>query len=244
MAEKEMMEEMDVLTCDHISFGYENQIAVDQVSFSLKQGDFLCIVGKNGSGKSTLLKGILGFLKPIHGVMNFSEEAKEHGVGYLPQQTAVQKNFPATVMEVVLSGCLKERGHKPFYSKKEKQKAIYNLKRIGMASKRRMCYCDLSGGQQQRVLIARALCATKDILMLDEPTTGLDPKATMELYRILEYLNKEEQVTILMVSHDVQNLISYATHILHMNQTMKFFGTIEQYKKSEVGKEFIGGGQV
>ena len=225
MAEKERMEEMDVLTCDHISFGYENQIAVDQVSFSLKQGDFLCIVGKNGSG-------------------NFSEEAKEHGVGYLPQQTAVQKNFPATVMEVVLSGCLKERGHKPFYSKKEKQKAIYNLKRIGMASKRRMCYCDLSGGQQQRVLIARALCATKDILMLDEPTTGLDPKATMELYRILEYLNKEEQVTILMVSHDVQNLISYATHILHMNQTMKFFGTIEQYKKSEVGKEFIGGGQV
>ena len=184
---------------------------------------------------------MLGFLKPIGGQVSFAKKVREEGIGYLPQQTAAQKNFPATVMEVVLSGCLKERGHRPFYSKKEKEKAIYNLERIGMATRKNRCYCDLSGGQQQRVLIARALCATKDILLLDEPTTGLDPKATKELYRILEYLNKEEHVTILMVSHDVQNMISYATHILHMNRQMKFFGTVEEYKESSVGKEFLGG---
>ncbi len=232
---------MNIVTFKNVSFGYENHTAVDRVSFSLNQGDFLCIVGKNGSGKSTLLKGLLGFLKPIGGQVNFAKKVREEGIGYLPQQTAAQKNFPATVMEVVLSGCLKERGHRPFYSKKEKEKAIYNLERIGMATRKNRCYCDLSGGQQQRVLIARALCATKDILLLDEPTTGLDPKATKELYRILEYLNKEEHVTILMVSHDVQNMISYATHILHMNRQMKFFGTVEEYKESSVGKEFLGG---
>ncbi len=232
---------MNIVTFKNVSFGYENHTAVDRVSFSLNQGDFLCIVGKNGSGKSTLLKGLLGFLKPIGGQVSFAKKVREEGIGYLPQQTAAQKNFPATVMEVVLSGCLKERGHRPFYSKKEKEKAIYNLERIGMATRKNRCYCDLSGGQQQRVLIARALCATKDILLLDEPTTGLDPKATKELYRILEYLNKEEHVTILMVSHDVQNMISYATHILHMNRQMKFFGTVEEYKESSVGKEFLGG---
>ncbi len=232
---------MNIVTFKNVSFGYENHTAVDRVSFSLNQGDFLCIVGKNGSGKSTLLKGLLGFLKPIGGQVSFAKKVREEGIGYLPQQTAAQKNFPATVMEVVLSGCLKERGHRPFYSKKEKEKAIYNLERIGMATRKNRCYCDLSGGQQQRVLIARALCATKDILLLDEPTTGLDPKATKELYRIFEYLNKEEHVTILMVSHDVQNMISYATHILHMNRQMKFFGTVEEYKESSVGKEFLGG---
>ena len=232
---------MNIITCQNASFGYENHTAVDRVSFSLKQGDFLCIVGKNGSGKSTLLKGLFGFLKPIGGTVTFSKKAREEGIGYLPQQTAAQKNFPATVMEVVLSGCLKERGYRPFYSRKEKEKAIANLERIGMGARKNRCYCDLSGGQQQRVLIARALCATKDILLLDEPTTGLDPKATMELYRILQYLNQEENVTILMVSHDVQNIISYATHILHMNKQMKFFGTVEEYEASPIGKEFLGG---
>ncbi|MGN0397028.1 MAG: metal ABC transporter ATP-binding protein [Candidatus Fimimorpha sp.] len=232
---------MDIIRCNDVSFGYENHTAVDRVSFLLKQGDFLCIVGKNGSGKSTLLKGILGFLKPMGGELEFSKEVKEHGIGYLPQQTAAQKNFPATVMEVVLSGCLKQRGYRPFYSKKEKEIALYNLERIGMVSRKNRCYCDLSGGQQQRVLIARALCATKDILLLDEPTTGLDPKATMELYHVLEHLNKEEHVTIIMVSHDVQNSISHATHILHMRRQMKFFGTVQEYKQSEIGKEFLGG---
>ena len=148
---------MNIVTFKNVSFGYENHTAVDRVSFSLNQGDFLCIVGKNGSGKSTLLKGLLGFLKPIGGQVSFAKKVREEGIGYLPQQTAAQKNFPATVMEVVLSGCLKERGHRPFYSKKEKEKAIYNLERIGMATRKNRCYCDLSGGQQQRVPLQSSL---------------------------------------------------------------------------------------
>lgn len=233
---------MNVITCKQLSLGYENQPVIKNINFSLKTGDFLCVVGENGSGKSTLIKGLLGFLKPLGGEIMLSDDVREKGIGYLPQQTAAQKNFPATVMEVVLSGCLKERGWRPFYSQKEKQKAIYHLGRLKMDSLKNNCYCDLSGGQQQRVLIARALCATNDLLLLDEPATGLDPSATAELYEILQYLNIEENVTIIMVSHDIHNAIRYASHILQIEEEVKFFGPAADYQSSEAKRELTGGG--
>ena len=166
-----------LLKCEHADFGYENQDAVVDANLEVKTGDYICIVGENGSGKSTLMKGILGLLKPTSGKITVSDELKKAGIGYLPQQTAAQKDFPATVREVVLSGCLGKRGNRPFYSKKERELADYNMHRLGITDLRKQCYRELSGGQQQRTLIARALCATDKLLVLDEPITGLDPSA-------------------------------------------------------------------
>ena len=182
-----------LLKCEHADFGYENQDAVVDANLEVKTGDYICIVGENGSGKSTLMKGILGLLKPTSGKITVSDELKKAGIGYLPQQTAAQKDFPATVREVVLSGCLGKRGNRPFYSKKERELADYNMHRLGITDLRKQCYRELSGGQQQRTLIARALCATDKLLVLDEPITGLDPSAIQDFYHMIKKLNREEQ---------------------------------------------------
>lgn len=230
-----------LLKCEHVDFGYENQDAVIDVSLEVNTGDYTCIVGENGSGKSTLMKGILGLLKPTEGKIEISEELKKAGIGYLPQQTAAQKDFPATVFEVVISGCLGKRGNRPFYSPKEKQTALSNLERLGIADLKKSCFRDLSGGQKQRALIARALCATDKLLILDEPITGLDPSAIQDFYNIIRKLNREEQVAILMVSHDMANIVRQAGKILHLQQKALFWGTVQDYLKSGIGNQFLGG---
>lgn len=228
-----------LIKCEHVDFGYENCDAVIDVTMEVNPGDYLCIVGENGSGKSTLMKGILGLLKPTAGVLAIDEELKSTGIGYLPQQTAAQRDFPATVYEVVRSGCLSRMGKRPFYTRKEKLLALENMERLGIMPFKNHCYRELSGGQQQRVLIARALCATKRLLILDEPITGLDPSAIQEFYRILQKLNREEQVAVLMVSHDIQNAVGQAKKVLHLGQRVLFYGTVEEYQESEAGKRFL-----
>lgn len=230
-----------LLKCEHVDFGYENQDAVIDVNIEVNTGDYICIVGENGSGKSTLMKGILGLLKPTAGKILITDELKKAGIGYLPQQTAAQKDFPATVYEVVLSGCLGKRGNRPFYSKKEKDAAEVNMERLGIMDLKKHCYRDLSGGQQQRTLIARALCATDKLLILDEPITGLDPSAAQDFYHIVKNLNQKGQVAILMVSHDIANIVHQADKILHMQQKALFYGTTAEYEKSRLGRQFLGG---
>ena len=229
-----------LIVCRDVDFGYENYDVVVGVSMTVEEGDYLCIVGENGSGKSTLMKGLLGLLKPTGGSLTVDEELIKTGIGYLPQQTAAQRDFPATVQEVVLSGCLSRRGALPFYSRKEKTIARENMEKTGIYQMKDHCYRELSGGQQQRVLIARALCATSRLLILDEPITGLDPSAIQDLYTMLKQLNREG-VAILMVSHDIRNVVSEAGKILHLKREVLFYGSVEEYKKSAVGKEFLGG---
>lgn len=228
-----------LLKCEHVDFGYENQDAVVDASLEVFSGDYICIVGENGSGKSTLMKGILGLLKPTSGHIEISEELKKAGIGYLPQQTAAQKDFPATVFEVVLSGCLGKRGNRPFYSQKEKAMAQANLEKLGIADLKKSCFRDLSGGQKQRALIARALCATDKLLILDEPITGLDPSAIQEFYQLIKKLNREEKVAILMVSHDMANVVHQAEKILHLQQKTIFWGSVKEYVKSGAARTFL-----
>lgn len=230
-----------LITCSHVDFGYENQDAVTDLTMEVNEEDYLCIVGENGSGKSTLIKGLLGLLKPTGGTLTVGEELKKTGIGYLPQQTAAQRDFPATVDEVVISGCLSRRGNRPFYSRTEKKLAEANMERLGIADLRRRCYRELSGGQQQRVLIARALCATNRLLILDEPITGLDPWAIQDFYHLIRDLNRKEHVAILMVTHDMANVVGQANKILHLKQRVLFYGTTEEYKKSQAGQMFLGG---
>lgn len=230
---------MSFITCENVSFSYENTSVIKNLNFSVNQGDYLCIVGENGSGKSTLIKGILGLKSPADGKITRGDGLKPNETGYLPQQTPAQKDFPASVYEVVLSGRLNSRGLKPFYSKKDKQIAIDNIKRLKIEHLLKRSYRDLSGGQQQRVLLARALCASKKILLLDEPVTGLDPIVTEDMYKLIEELNKNEHITVIMVSHDIKSSVRYATHILHLDGDRTFFGTTDEYIKSPTGKYFF-----
>lgn len=228
-----------LIRCEHMDLGYENQDAVVDVNMEVCPGDYLCIVGENGSGKSTLMKGLLGLLKPSAGVLTVSEELKTTGIGYLPQQTAAQKDFPASVREVVLSGCLSRRGRRPFYSRTEKRIAAENMERLGITPLAKHCYRELSGGQQQRVLIARALCATTKLLLLDEPITGLDPMAIQDFYAMLRKLNREDGVAILMVSHDLRNAVEEANKILHLQKHVLFYGPAHDYMNSRAAGHFF-----
>ena len=209
------------------------------MNFSVNAGDYLCIVGENGSGKSTLMRTLLGLQKPLGGTIVLGNDMKPNEIGYLPQQTAIQKDFPATVWEIVLSGCQAHAGRRAFYNRSEKALAEENISHMGMTDYRRRCYRELSGGQQQRVLLARALCATKKLLLLDEPVAGLDPKVTADMYALIERLNREG-VTIIMISHNIVAAIRYATHILHVGGGQTFFGKVEEYRTSAMGSRFIG----
>ena len=231
-----------IFECKDVTLGYENKVVAKNLNFKIDQGDYLCVVGENGTGKSTLIKTLLGLIKPLNGEVIANVQGKNHkGVGYLPQQTQAQKDFPASVWEVVLSGVLNNDHRCPFYNKKDKAEAEKNMEKLNILYLKKRCYRELSGGQQQRVLLARALCATDSVLILDEPVTGLDPAASMELYETIKDLNKKENVTIIMVSHDIKNALNYATHILHLEQENDFFGTVEEYKKSNVSNMFLGG---
>ena len=230
---------MAQLRCENISVGYEDGIVV---SDELNRGDYVCIVGENGAGKSSLLKGILGLAKIQGGKLEYGDGMSRADVGYLPQQKDYQKNFPATVKEVVMSGFLNKMGLRPYYNRAEKAKAMEILSDFGMADYVRASFGSLSGGQKQRVLLARAMCATDKLLLLDEPTTGLDPVATEELYELLKRLNREKKTTILMVSHDLNKAVSDAGLILHVNKRSGcgYFGPADKYLDSEAARHFLG----
>lgn len=231
---------MAQLTCQNLTVGYDGRTVLQGLNFEVNPGDYLCIVGENGSGKSTLMKTILGLQAPISGRILTGDGLRKNEIGYLPQQTQVQKDFPASVREIVLSGCQGRCGSRPFYSKEEKRLAEENIGKMGIGSLTKRCYRELSGGQQQRVLLARALCATRKMLLLDEPVSGLDPKVMAEMYERIEKLNREEGITVIMISHDISAALRYASHILHIGSAL-FFGTKADYLQSPQGKVFDSG---
>ena len=228
---------MAQLTCNNLTLGYDGKVVRENVTFSVNEGDYLCIIGENGSGKSTLMKTILGLKSPMSGSIVYGDGLKEKEIGYLPQQTAIQKDFPASVYEIVLSGRLSKLGTKPFYTKEDQKEADYQISRLGLQSLKKRCYRELSGGQQQRVLLARALCATKKMILLDEPVSGLDPKVADDMYSLVEDLNKNSGITVIMISHDIKSTLKYATHILHIGNDI-FFGTKEEYLNSSFASVF------
>ena len=233
---------MALLTCRELSLGYDGREVVRGLNFEVCAGEYLCIVGENGSGKSTLMKALLGLQTPMGGKILIGDGLRQSEIGYLPQQTVVQRDFPASVWEIVLSGCGNRLGLRPFYGKAEKQLALENIKRMGLLTLQNRSYRELSGGQQQRVLLARALCATQKLLLLDEPVSGLDPKVTAEMYALIEKLNKEERITVIMISHDISAALRYADHILHISEDI-FFGTKEEYLRSDLARGFLKGGE-
>ncbi len=224
---------MPQIVCENLSLGYEGRAIIENLNFSVSAGMYLCIVGENGAGKTTLMKTLLGLREPISGRITFGDGLRQREIGYLSQQTDVQRDFPASVREIVLSGCQGRMGLRPFYRRKEKALAAENMKRMGLTELADRCYRDLSGGQQQRVLLARALCATQKLLLLDEPVSGLDPAVTADMYRVIAQLH-QSGVTILMITHDVAEALPYATHILHLGHYI-FFGTREDYLRSARG---------
>lgn len=228
---------MALITIKHLSLGYEGKEIVTDLSFQIETGSYLCIVGENGTGKSTLMKTLLKLIPKLSGEIVLENGLKRNEVGYLPQQTMVQRDFPASVKEIVLSGCQAKMGMLPFYGKLQREKAENSMKEMGILKLKDKCFRDLSGGQQQRVLLARALCATSKILFLDEPVTGLDPKASEEMYDLIRMLNKKG-ITIVMISHDVDVALEDASHVLHIG-TECFYGTKEEYLKSAYGKEYL-----
>ena len=228
---------MAELVCDRLTLGYEGEALVKDLSFAVEKGNYLCIVGENGTGKSTLMRTLLHLQQPMAGTVTFGDGMKENEVGYLPQQTQVQRDFPASVREIVLSGCQARLGKRFFYNAEERKLAAENMERLGISSLAERCYRELSGGQQLRVLLARALCATRRLLLLDEPVAGLDPKAALEMYQLIAELN-HEGITVIMVSHDVGATIRYASHILHIGDKV-FFGTKEDYLKTPSGMQFL-----
>lgn len=221
---------MAYITCKNLTLGYDGDVIISDLNFKVNAGDYLCIVGENGTGKSTLIKTLLHLQPAVSGQIAAGDGLKAREIGYLPQQTVVQRGFPATVGEIVLSGTLSRCGRRPFYRKAEKELAESKMKKLGIWELRTKCYRKLSGGQQQRALLARALCAACKVILLDEPVTGLDPKAANEFYQITKELTAEG-IAVIMVSHDIQ-AISYATKILHMDRRDIFFGAKEQYLQS------------
>ena len=228
----------ELLSCRDVSLGYEGQPILEHLSLTVEAGDYLCVVGDNGSGKSTLIKGLLGLLPPLSGEIVRAPELRRGAVGYLPQQTRAQKDFPATVFEVVLSGCLNSGGLHFFYTAAQKSAVLMNLGKLGILELKDQCYRDLSGGQQQRVLLARALCAASQLLILDEPITGLDPAAAQDLYKTLAYLNGKEGMAILMVTHDLKSALHSARTVLYVGHDNWFHGTVEDFLASPLGRRF------
>ena len=226
---------MAQLTCERLWLGYEGKPVIEDLSFSVEPGEYLCVIGENGSGKTTLMRTILGLQKPLRGSVRFGDGLRKSGIGYLPQRTDVQKDFPAAVREVVLSGCQARLGRRPFYSRADKKRAEENMEKMGISAFAKRCFRELSGGQQQRVLLARALCATEKLLFLDEPVSGLDPHVTAEMYALIRSLNRDG-ITVIMITHDVETALRDATHILSVGHEI-FHGTKEEWLAREKGGE-------
>lgn len=224
-----------LMTCEDLNLGYEGRSVLTGVNAQVHAGDYLCIVGENGSGKTTLMKAILGLIAPLSGKITIRGGLRREEIGYMPQQTPVQRDFPASVREVVLSGCLGRLGRRPFYTRQQKNQAQEALKRLSIQDLARASYRTLSGGQQQRVLLARALCAARTMLLLDEPAAGLDPHITEELYKLIHSLNRDG-MTIVMISHDLQSATRFASHILHLGGKPLFFGATGDYLRTDLGR--------
>ena len=221
---------MAQIICRNLVIGYDGKAIVQNMNFSVNTGEYLCVIGENGAGKSTFMKTLLGLQPPIQGEILFGDNLKQNEIGYLPQQTEVQKDFPASVREIVLSGCQNQLGLRPFYNRKEKSYAEAILNKLQITDLAEQCYRELSGGQKQRVLLARALCATKKMLLLDEPVAGLDPKAAKEMYYLIQKINREENITVIMISHDIQIAVNYASHVMKIGPNI-FYGTSEEYRR-------------
>lgn len=232
---------MALISCEDLSLAYDRGVVCQHLNFSVCQGDCLCILGENGAGKSTLVKGLLGLKAPASGKITLGDGLRQTEIGYLPQQTPAQRDFPASVFEVALSGRLSRRGLRPFYSKEDKQVTLRHLEQLGILPLGDRCYRELSGGQQQRVLLARALGAAQKLLLLDEPAAGLDPVAVRELYQLIAAIHKEQGLGVIMVSHDVSSAVELATHILHLGGRQLFFGPVEEYVNTPLGQRFLQG---
>ena len=232
---------MSLITCENVSLAYGKQAVLSDLSFTVERGDYLCVVGENGSGKSTLVKTLLGLLSPVSGTISFGTGFTRTSIGYLPQQNAAQKDFPASVMEVVLSGRLSSKKLISFYNAHDREVAKGVMERLAITELASRSFRELSGGQQQRVLLARALSSESELLLVDEPTTGLDPLVTADLYHLIEEVSASGK-TVIMVTHDIASAVKYASHILHLHHKPLFFGTKEDYVNSEVGRGYIGNG--
>lgn len=230
----------NIVEVKNLSMSYDRVEVLREVSFSVAQGEWLSIVGENGSGKTTLLKGIAGLLPLKGGSVTFGGGVSRKTIGYLPQQTAVQRDFPACVHEVVLSGCTSGNHLFGFHTRADKKRAHEAIHELGIEAIHHRPYCDLSGGQQQRVLLARALCATQKLLLLDEPVTGLDPLVSAEMYNSIRTLNEKREVAVIMVSHDIAGAVRYSKKILHIGSSVEFFGTTEEYLACDLGRRFAG----
>lgn len=228
---------MALITSENLTLAYDSGVVASGVTFTVEAGNYLCIVGENGSGKSTLVKTILGLHPVFGGTLTVSPETRKSGIGYLPQHTPAQRDFPASVREIVRSGCLRRAGMSPIWRASDRKLADEAMVRMGIDHLAGKCYRELSGGQQQRVLLARAYCATGQLIVLDEPIAGLDPLAMTEMYNMIADMNREG-VAVVMVSHDVAAAVNYASHILHMSKTTTFFGTAEAYLTTPVGQQF------
>ena len=228
---------MSYISAKDLSIGYDGKPVLGEIHFQVEKGNYLCVVGENGSGKTTLMKTILGLIPPINGRILYGDGLKKNQIGYLPQQTELQKDFPASGEEVVLSGFQGKMGMRPFYKKEEKKQADLNMERVHIGGLKHKSYRELSGGQKQRVLLARALCAANDMLVLDEPVTGLDPKVTLEMYDLIADLN-HLGITIIMISHDLDAAMKYSSHILHIDKKL-FFGPTRDYQSSKQGNDFL-----
>lgn len=219
---------MSQIICQNLAIGYDGKAILKDINFSINEGDYLCIIGENGSGKSTLMRTLLHLQQPVSGTILLGDGLQSNEIGYLSQQTAVQKDFPASVREIILSGCQNRCGLRPFYNRAEKRQAAEMMEKLQITHLSNRCYRELSGGQQQRVLLARALCATKKILLLDEPVSGLDSKVTEEMYQIIETLNRKDKITIVMITHNINDSVKYASHIMHIGKNV-FYGTKQEY---------------
>lgn len=218
---------MNLIETKDLSFSYQGkEDALKNINIQIKEGTFTCIVGENGSGKSTLLKCILGLNKGYTG-----EIIKESHIGYLPQKTEIQTHFPASIEEIVLSGTISNNPRSIFYKKEDKILSENIMKKLGIYDIRKKCFADLSGGQQQRVLIARSLCGTKNLIILDEPTNGLDPEICKQIYELLDEFKKNDKITVLMVSHDIERALNYADEVIKIeNGEVSFIGTPSEFK--------------
>lgn len=228
-----------LLKSHDLALAYEGVTVLRDLSFTVEAGDYLCILGENGSGKSSLMKAMLGLKKPQHGRIELDPGLHKGSIGYLPQQNPAQRDFPASVQEVVLSGCLNRSGIRPWYTRAQKRQARDNMALLDILPLRKASFRALSGGQQQRVLLARALCAADKLLLLDEPASGLDPHISQALYALIEHLHRSG-MTIIMISHDVRAAARYATKVLHLAGKPLFFGAREDYLKSDIGRLYLG----
>ncbi len=231
---------MALIAMKDVTIAFEGVVAVDHVSFEVERGDYLVIVGENGSGKSTLMRAMLGLVRPRSGRIEYGDGLLKDRIGYLAQQTPAQRDFPASVEEVVLSGCVNRMGRRCFFSRADREKAMYNMTLLDIKPLRKKPYRTLSGGQQQRALLARALCATDALLLLDEPVTGLDPAAAEEFYHVIRQLNRKCGVAVVMVSHDVSGAMRDANKVLVMDRGMDYFGPVEGYRARFAGRAVSG----